>query len=59
MLIRFPRVFVPGLKVHHADTDGDRANTTMGFALYDHRTGPTEEEKRILTTEASVCFDLL
>ena len=48
LLLRFPRSFVPGLKTHHAETDGDRANITLGFAMYDHRTGPTEVESRVM-----------
>jgi hypothetical protein len=48
LLLRFPNAFVPGIKVFEASAEGDRTNLSMGFALYDHRVGPTPEEERVL-----------
>lgn len=44
LLIKFPVVFVPGIKVFEASNDNDRTNLSMGFALYDSRVGPSPEE---------------
>ena len=48
LLIKFPTVFVPGIKVFEANGENDRTNLSMGFALYDFRTGPTPEESRVV-----------
>lgn len=62
LLLKFPSVFVPGIKVFEPERDGDRTNLSMGFAMYDHRVGPnrapvhmrtrgvvvTPEEQRVL-----------
>ena len=48
LLIRFPNAFVPGIRVFEASNDNDRTNLSMGFSLYDHRTGPTPEEEAVL-----------
>ena len=48
LLLRFHSVFVPGIKVFEAANDNDRTNLSMGFSLYDHRTGPTPDEERVL-----------
>jgi hypothetical protein len=48
LLLKFPRVFVPGIRVFEANGDNDRTNLSMGFALYDYRTGPGPEEQRVL-----------
>ena len=48
LLIKFPTVFVPGIKVFEASGENERTNLSMGFALYDSRTGPTAEESRVI-----------
>ena len=48
LLLRFPNAYVPGVKVFEANGEGDRTNQSLGFALYDHRVGPTEEEEAVL-----------
>ena len=48
LLIKFPQVIVPGIKVVEANNENDRTNTSMGFALYDFRTGPSTDETQIL-----------
>ena len=48
LLLRFPRAYVPGVKVFEGNNDGDRTNLSMGFSLYDYRTGPTPEEQQVL-----------
>ena len=48
LLIKFPQVFVPGIKVFEANNENDRTNTSMGFALYDFRTGPSADETQML-----------
>jgi hypothetical protein len=47
LLLRFPESFCNGVK--EFDTaDGERQNLSLGFALFDHRVGPTAEEARVL-----------
>ena len=48
LLIKFPQVFVPGIKVFEANNENDRTNMSMGFALYDFRTGPSTDETQML-----------
>ena len=48
LLIKFPTVFVPAVKVFEASGENDRTNLSMGFAMYDSRVGPSVEEKQIL-----------
>jgi hypothetical protein len=48
LLIKFPTVFVPGIKVFEANNDTDRTNLSMGFALYDSRVGPSPEETLVM-----------
>ena len=48
LLLKFHRVYVPGIKVFEGNGDTERTNLSMGFALYDHRNGPTPEESQIL-----------
>ena len=48
LLIKFPTVFVPGIKVFEANNDNDRTNMSMGFALYDSRVGPSPDETRVM-----------
>jgi hypothetical protein len=48
LLIKFPPVFVPGIKVFEANNDNDRTNLSMGFAMYDSRVGPSPEETTVM-----------
>ena len=48
LLLKFPTSYCPGIKVYHGDGgEADRCNRTLGFALYDQRSGPTPEEVRV------------
>jgi hypothetical protein len=58
LLVRFPSVFVPGIKVFEAGGDSDRTNLSMGFAMYDYRAGPTPEEQRVLDNVDSMALFL-
>jgi hypothetical protein len=49
LLVRFPQSFCHGIKEFDAIPGvDDRSNISMGFTLFDHRTGPTEEQARVL-----------
>lgn len=48
LLIKFPSVFVPGIKVFEASNDNDRTNLSMGFALFDSRVGPSPDETKVM-----------
>lgn len=56
LLLKFHSVFVPGVKVYTEGEDNAggggqgmaRVNLSMGFGLYDNRTGPTPEETQIM-----------
>lgn len=56
LVIRFPSVFVPWIKTYNdGNEDGGVApggashnNLSMGFGLYDSRSGPTPEEEKIM-----------
>ena len=49
LLLRFHSVFVPGIKVYTEGDDGAaRTNLSMGFGMYDNRSGPTAEEEIIM-----------
>lgn len=51
LLLKFPRSFAPGVRMYQQDNSGDagadRQNVTLGFALFDHRAGPTTEEQQV------------
>jgi hypothetical protein len=47
LLIKFPESFCHGIK-EFDNTESDRQNLSLGFALFDHRVGPTSEQARVL-----------
>ena len=47
LLLRFPRSYTPGVRIYQQDDSSERSNVTLGFALWDHRAGPTPEEARV------------
>lgn len=48
LLLRFPMSYCPRITTHVGDGDNDRTNHSIGFALYDHRAGPTPDDNRLL-----------
>lgn len=49
VLLQFPQSFCHGLREYdNVGTDSERANLTLGFALYDHRVGPTPEQTAMM-----------
>lgn len=48
LLVRFPTCYCPRVSTHQGDGDNERTNRSLGFALYDHRSGPTPEDNRML-----------
>lgn len=50
LLLEFPQAYAPGIRVYTQDSaDGDRSNVSLGFALFDHRAGPSPEEVQVQT----------
>lgn len=48
LLVKFPESYCHSIKEHAVTLEGDRANLSLGFALFDPRAGPTEEEERVM-----------
>lgn len=47
LLLKFPESFCHGVKEFDT-TEEERQNVSLGFALFDHRAGPTAEQARVL-----------
>jgi hypothetical protein len=49
VLLQFPQSFCHGIKEYdNLGTDSERANMTLGIALFDYRTGPTPEQTHMM-----------